>query len=105
MEISDIQVRKTNGNGSTKGFGSFRYGELKVNFTLVSGKNGLFVSLPRHSYEKNGEPKWISDVFVENKEFFKAINDKCIAKFESGDFAESYQKPQQAPAVDSGVPF
>ena len=53
---------------------------INVNFTVMNGKNGLFVSLPSHKgKDKEGADKWYNDVFIEDKGVFADLNKQVLA--------------------------
>lgn len=65
MEISRINVYPVNGAKTVKANGNISFNdEIVISFTIMSGKNGLFVKFPSHSYEdKDGNIQYKDDVY------------------------------------------
>ena len=74
-------------------------GAVQVNFTIIEGSKGLFASLPRRSYEKNGETKWVDEVRFPDKELYTEFQATVLAAF--ADFGKS----SQTEASSDDVPF
>ncbi len=111
MSFSDIKLYPVNGNKVIKANGSFVYNNaVKISCSVVLGKNGLFVSLPREKYtDKEGKEKWADKVFFLDEGVRKEMNDAVIAAFNGGDSTSQGKSPepstQTKPKAKSNVPF
>jgi len=75
--------RKNSGRGKVKGWFTLAMGDFEVNdCTLVEGNKGDFVGLPQRSYQKDGETKYMSIVFIPDKDRRYAFNDWCLSELE-----------------------
>ena len=85
MSVTNIKIFPTKGDGNTKAFGRFTVAEcINISFSVVNGKNGLFVSLPSHKgKDAEGNDKWYNDVFVEDKAILADLQTKCLAAYNS----------------------
>ena len=82
--LTNIKIFPTKGDGNTKAFGRFTIAEcVNISFSVVDGKNGLFVSLPSHKGKdtETGEDKWYSDVFVEDKDVLADLQKQCLTAY------------------------
>jgi len=79
--ITNVRVTPlTNSKGNTKAFGKFTLSEVvEVSFSVVQGREGLFVSLPSHKgKDKEGADKWYNDVYVTDETLRKDLQKKCL---------------------------
>jgi stage V sporulation protein G len=83
----DVRIRKTKGDGATKAFAKVTIEDAFAidDITVVDGKNGLFVQMPRKSYKQDGETKY-KDVFHPvNAEARKELADAVMLAFNEAD--------------------
>jgi DNA-binding cell septation regulator SpoVG len=81
MKISDIKLRKI-GKGKLLASGSFRHGDVKVNFTVIEGAKGAFVALPSREYtDKEGNKQRTSEVFIEGEENYKSLQSQVMEAY------------------------
>lgn len=108
MSFTDIKLFKTKGDGATKAFGSVVYnGVCQIKFSLVSGKNGLFVSLPREKYtNKEGKEVWDNKVYFTDESLRTQLNSVVVAAYngESGSQGASPEPAAQTKRKNS-LPF
>jgi DNA-binding cell septation regulator SpoVG len=77
---------------------------LEVRFTISSGKNGLWVKLPQHSFQfKNKETgkeetKYVRDVKIVDEELYKSFQELVIAEYNR---IEGGGASQERPARDN----
>lgn len=59
--------------------------QIELKFTLVEGKNGLFVSWKgQEKYtDKEGKTKYSSPIVIRDPEFAKEVNESVIAEYNS----------------------
>lgn len=72
-------------------------GKFYIKFVLINGKNGLFVSLPKH---KEGEKYW-DDVFVTDPTDRKELNETIIEAYK----AMVKTAPAQQKQNEDDIPF
>lgn len=106
--FSDIKTTKlTLENSKMKGRGSVVVsGVVKLNFNIIEGSNGLFVSLPREKglkQDAEGKDQYFPLVSMASRELSEQLNKAVLADFEGG------STPKTAPAVakpkGKAVPF
>jgi DNA-binding cell septation regulator SpoVG len=74
----------TKGNTKVRANGVFTInGILKIKFTIFQGPKGLFVSLPREQYTKDGEQKWSHLVSVEDETFKSYLETTLLSAYEN----------------------
>ena len=94
--------RENTSGGKKRGWFSLIIGDFKVdNFSLVEGPTGDFIGFPDRSYEKDGETKWISTVWIEDEKRRYAFQDWAIKELEK--FVGIEQKTPQDNGDD--IPF
>ena len=96
MKAVGVQrMNKVKGNSKTKAFVDVLFslrddGDAVFSINgckLIEGAKGLFVAMPSQSYEKDGETKWSSYVFINLKEdqdardLQNSINEVVIAEW------------------------
>jgi DNA-binding cell septation regulator SpoVG len=81
--ITDVKVRRIE-KGNLKGVAEATVAESVVirNIKICSGKNGLFVSLPQHSFVVKGVKKYRDVVELKNLDAKKALQKTVLAEFE-----------------------
>lgn len=79
MEISRVNVYPCKGE-KIKANGNIGFNdEFVVNFKILEGKNGLFVSFPMHSYEDNdGKTQYVNDFYFLNGEFREFVEEGIL---------------------------
>ncbi len=87
--FSDIKTTKlTLENSKMKGRGSVVVsGVVKINFTIVEGSTGLFVSLPREKGAKKddeGKDQYFPLVSMTDRDLSDQLNKAVLAVFEGG---------------------
>ncbi len=112
MSFSDIKLYPVNGNSVIKANGSFVYnGVCQISCTVVAGKNGLFVSLPREKYtdKKTNQEKWTNKVYFTDESLRTQLNDQIVAAFNklSGGSDDQGSSPEPTTQVKkkSSIPF
>ncbi len=114
MSFSDIKLYPVNGNSVIKANGSFVYNNVvRISCSVVLGKNGLFVSLPREKYtdKTTKEEKWADKVFFTDKDVRDELNAVVVAAYnkQSGRGEESQgsspEPVSQTKRKTNNVPF
>ena len=109
MSFSEIKLFPVK-NTVIKANGSFVYnGAVRINCTVVQGKNGLFVSLPREKYTKDGVEKWADKVYFTNEADRAALQEAVLAVFNKtgGSTVSQGASPEPSSQVASkkSIPF
>ena len=82
MQISNIEVTPIANKGPFKGYGRIVLdGAVQINFTIMSGNPGLFVSFPSRKYSKNGAVNWQREVVILDKELYSSIQTEVIDRY------------------------
>jgi DNA-binding cell septation regulator SpoVG len=112
MSFSEIKLYPVTKTGSViKANGSFVYnGTVRISCSVVLGKNGLFVSLPREKYtDKEGNEKWADKVFFTDETVRKELNESVVAAYQKqtgGDLSQGKSpEPSTQAKRKSNVPF
>ena len=111
MSFTDIKLYPVNGNSAIKANGSFVYNEaVRISCTVVQGKNGLFVSLPREKYKDKTtqEEKWADKVFFTDETTRKQLNDVVVSAYQGqtgGVSQGSSPEPTSQVKKKSSIPF
>ena len=113
MSFSDFKFFPTKGAGAIKANGSFVYnGAVRINCTVVQGSKGLFVSLPRQKYQKDGKDQYADQVFFINEDTRKQLQSAVLAAYNgnqtTGDQGASPEPAPQTngkPARSNTIPF
>jgi len=84
--ISDVKLWPNQaGNSKVKARGNFLANNaFRIQFTLFEGSSGLYVGLPGRygtKLKEDGSKVWYSDVFVEDQEVRKQMNEAVIQKY------------------------
>lgn len=93
-KVTDIRLRPWNtktGKGAVA-HGSFKlFGMIRIDCTVVNGSKGLFVSLPRKQYEKDGEKRYRNTIFIEDKDLMDEVKTAVLEQYnkEVGDTTSS----------------
>lgn len=83
MKYSVKNFRKNTGGGKVKGWFTLVVGDFEINdCSLVEGTKGDFVGLPQRRYEKDGETKYASVVFIPDEKRRWAFNDWCTTELD-----------------------
>jgi len=95
--------RKNTGGGKRKGWFTLIAGDFEINdCALVEGDKGNFISFPQRSYEKDGETKYVSIVWMANDQRRYAFQDWALKELEKIVGVES--DPQKG-MEDDDIPF
>ena len=80
MDITDIQIKKVEGEGKLKAYASITFDDLFVvhNLRIVEGNSGIFVGMPSRK-TRSGEFKDIAHPI--KSEFRKLIEEAVLAAF------------------------
>ena len=80
MDVEVVDIRKITGDGSLKAFADVRFGESLVikGFTVVNGKNGIFVSMPRRA-SKDG--RWF-DILEPSDLLKRQLENKVLESYD-----------------------
>jgi stage V sporulation protein G len=80
MEITDIQIKKVEGEGKLKAYASLTFDDIFVvhNIRIVEGDKGLFIGMPSRK-TKTGEFKDVAHPI--KQEFRKKLEDSIITAF------------------------
>jgi DNA-binding cell septation regulator SpoVG len=81
--ITGVKVRRIE-KGNLKGVAEATVAETIVirNIKICSGKNGLFVSMPQHSFIVKGVKKYQDVVELKNPEVKENLRNTVLAEFE-----------------------
>lgn len=79
MEITEVRIKKYEGEGKTVAFASVTFDEALVvkDMRVINGSEGLFVTFPQ---KKSGD-KYHDIVFPLNKEFRSKVQDAVLVKY------------------------
>lgn len=96
--------RKNNGQGKVRGWFTLKAGILEINdCSLVEGNKGDFIGLPQRRYEKDGETKYSSVVFIPDEKRRWAFNDWAVKELD--DLLRTEPEPEKGSPEDSSIPF
>lgn len=84
MNISRINVFVVNGK-VVKANGNIGFNDIMVvNFSILEGKNGLFIKFPSHSYkDKDGYTQYVDDFYIMDKDFRDEITTAILDAYDS----------------------
>ena len=100
--FTDITIRPIN-KGTLLAGGQMVYnGVMEIDFTVIQGGKGKFVSLPRRSYEKDGETKWANQVYITDEDLRKEMQETVMAAYNA---AEGGAENENQDAANDGIPF
>jgi DNA-binding cell septation regulator SpoVG len=112
--VSKVELRLVN-KGNLKASGNMIIGNdwMRVDCTVIEGRDGPFVSLPRYKGKgKDGEEKWYSSVWFINedarKEVEKTVLDAYAAMLKTAKTAaptSSLPAKNDIPVAEDNVPF
>ena len=75
--------RKNNGKGRTMGWFTLVANDLEINdMSLVEGDKGNFVGFPQRKYEKDGETKYASIVYIPDEQRRWAFSDWAVKELD-----------------------
>lgn len=91
--------------GSVRARGTFSYdGVFDIAFALISGRDGMFVALPSHTYEKEGNTKRKYDVWCTDDEVRADITDTVIDAYNKAQSGETNEeRPEKS--NENSIPF
>ncbi len=99
--FTDITIRPINA-GSLLAGGKLVYnGVVEIDFTIVKGSKGNFASLPRRSYEKDGETKWANQVYFVDEGLRNEFQETVMAAYN----ADNKDENTNQDAGSDGIPF
>lgn len=83
MEVSKINIYPINGAKTIKANGNISFNnEIVISFTIMNGKNGIFVKFPSHSYEdKDGITLYKDDVYFIDTDFRDYVIDEIMKMY------------------------
>lgn len=112
MSFSDIKIYPVQNNSVIKANGSFVYNDaVQISCSVVNGKNGLFVSLPREKYKDktSGEDKWANKVTFKTRELQDQLNEAVVAAYRKqvggGDTQGTSSEPAPQTKRKTTIPF
>ena len=81
IEIEVVDVRKINGDGNLRALADLKFGESLIvkGFSVVNGKNGIFVSMPRKA---SRDGRWFDMFTPLNDEFKQEIENKVLEAYD-----------------------
>ena len=112
--VTDIKIfPSSNGTGNIKAYGNaIISGIVKVQFSVVSGTNGLFVQLPTNRKEVVSkddssvkEVKFYPQVIITDKDNYKQFTSEVVKKFEEGIPGQPQKVEENKPEETDGLPF
>ena len=75
--------RENTGRGVTRGWFTLEAGEFEINdMSLVKGNKGDFIGFPQRSYEKDGETKYASVVWMPDEKRRYSFQDWAKAELD-----------------------
>ncbi|MCG3176390.1 MAG: putative septation protein SpoVG [Candidatus Omnitrophica bacterium] len=83
MDIDVVSVRRVDGDGNLKAFVDVRLGgEIVVKgFSVMHGKNGVFVSMPRRA---GRDGRWFDILSPLDESWKSRLEEKVLAAYEEG---------------------
>jgi stage V sporulation protein G len=87
MQISEVRIRKVEGDGKLKAYVTVTFDNCFVvhNVKVIEGKTGLFIAMPSRK-TANGEYKDVAHPI--SPEFRNEIQDKILEAYNNGQFEE-----------------
>jgi stage V sporulation protein G len=84
MDITDIRIRRVNGEGKLKAYVTVTFDQCFVihNVKVIEGKTGMFIAMPSRK-TKTGEYKDIAHPIC--PEFRSRLQDAIVVSYERGD--------------------
>jgi stage V sporulation protein G len=88
MQITDIRVRKVEGEGKLKAYVTVTFDDCFVvhNVKIIEGKSGVFIAMPSRK-TRAGEYKDVAHPI--HPEFRAELQQKILDKYNSGDVEEA----------------
>lgn len=83
MQISELRIRKVEGEGKLRAYVTVTFDECFVvhNVKIIEGKNGLFIAMPSRK-TASGEYKDVAHPI--SPEFRTELQDKILAEYNAG---------------------
>lgn len=83
MKISELRIRKVEGEGKLRAYVTVTFDECFVvhNVKIIEGKNGLFIAMPSRK-TANGEYKDVAHPI--SPDFRTALQDKILEEYNAG---------------------
>lgn len=79
LDVEVVDIRKVTGDGSLRAFADVRFCNLVIKgFSVVNGKNGVFVSMPRKA---NKEGRWFDILMPMDDGLKREIEDKVLEAY------------------------
>lgn len=107
--FSNIEVWPSkNSEGKIKARGRVTVADaVNINFNIAQGSNGLFVGLPSHKgKDGNGNDKWYSDVFIEDKKVYSDLQNKVLAAYRAKVGGDNLNQGEASgPSNQDNIPF
>ncbi len=95
--------RENTGEGKRMGWFTLIAGDLEINdCVLVNGPKGKFIGFPQRSYEKDGETKYTSVVWMPDEKRRYAFQDWCVKELDK--FVGVEPDPEKG-TEDDNIPF
>ena len=87
MQISDIRIRKVEGEGKLKAYVTLTFDDCFVvhNVKIIEGKTGLFIAMPSRK-TSTGEYKDVAHPI--SPDFRTALQDKILEEYNAGHVEE-----------------
>ena len=81
LEMEVVDIRKMTGEGTLRAFADVKFGEMLVirGFSVIKGKNGVFVSMPKKA-GKDG--RWFETIQPLNDSFKREIEDRVLEAYD-----------------------
>jgi DNA-binding cell septation regulator SpoVG len=76
--LGDVTIHPHKGTGATVAYGDLKYGDVYLDFSVLQGKNGLFVNLPRR---KKDDGTWVDMVRPSSKEVREGIQEYILKAY------------------------
>ncbi|MDR0382770.1 MAG: septation regulator SpoVG [Spirochaetaceae bacterium] len=87
MQLTDIKIRKANGEGKLKAYVTITFDDCFVihNVKIIEGKDGLFIAMPSRK-SKTGDYKDVAHPI--NVEFRTKMQSSILEKYDDGNFQD-----------------
>ena len=81
MEVEVVDIRKITGDGNLRAFADVKFGDalLVKGFSVMNGKSGLFVAMPRKA-SKDG--RWLDILTFTNEATKNEVVDSILAAYD-----------------------
>jgi stage V sporulation protein G len=100
MQLTDIKIRKANGEGKLRAYVTITFDECFVvhNVKVIEGKDGMFIAMPSRK-NRNGEYKDIAHPI--NGDFRNEMQEKILEKYQSGNFLDENEPEPEGDTPES----